>query len=618
MANTDNPYVGLRPYGPDDAHRFFGRTSETWELASWLLSSRLVIVYGAPGVGKTSLIQAGLLAALHPDRAQVLPVWRTPNVSVLLTASDTDHNPLTLQLLSTYAPEATSDSLRKQTVSQFLRGVSIRHDRYGDVLPLIAIIDQFELAFVDDPVWTRHRNDLLDQLVDAMEDVSHLQLLLAMRGDVLSEILPYEASLSHGNRKRHLVRPLDVEGAIEAVTGPPRSTVRSFAHGVAEELVDQLRTITFTNDDGEQSTVVAPTVEPMNLQVVCSSLWEGLPDDVTLITSEHLRNYGDVAATLTSFCVQAVIEVAAAEGIDVYQIWRWLEESFITELGTRGAVYQGLAWTGGMPNAVAQAFERRRILRSEERSGSIWYELVHDSLVEAIRRGRRLSEGLVEVAGPDARADDYLVMAESAVRSGMLPLAEVYAEAAVQASKRDERTLAEATSFLGELTFEHGRSETGTRAEQLYMTTENNFRRAAALFEAQQNVQAVGRVLASLGRLHMDRGRFVDAIRDLRSALERLPQDLAVRLDFARALHGSGQAQAAMAEYSRVLGSVSADDRQTRIEALVERGLICADKGDPVSALRDLDDAVRLRPELAGREDVVSARARAHQRMERA
>lgn len=61
------PYPGLRPFRRDEAPLFFGRGLETRTLLRMLAddrSARLVIIAGRSGSGKSSLMQAGLLAAL--------------------------------------------------------------------------------------------------------------------------------------------------------------------------------------------------------------------------------------------------------------------------------------------------------------------------------------------------------------------------------------------------------------------------------------------------------------------------------------------------------------------------------------------------------------------------
>lgn len=625
--NTEaEPYVGLRPYEIEDEGRFFGRQRESFELESLLFSSRLVVLYGPYGAGKSSLLRAGVLARLRPDQAHVLPAGSLPRASTLPAPALGD-NPFTLALLSSWAPDRPVSAIRGLTVSDFLQGIPVALDRYGETpLPLVAVVDQFEELFRSGPDLDNYREAFLDQLAQAVEDIESLHLLLAMRQEVVGEFLPYEPRLSARNRRYLLVEPLEPAAALEAVTGP-LPTSRSFAAGVAEALVDRLRTTTLTNEMGEQRTVVARTVEPASLQVICSALWRGLPDDVAVITTDHVQAHGDVEATLTYFCQRAVIDVAARESIPEREVWEWLEKTFITDLGTRNFAYEGVFSTGGnMPNAVARAFEEHRILRSEKRSQSVWFELLHDGLIEPIRSGRRLAEDLAAqaeqtgVEGTEGETSDavrrvgpdrFLQMARTAQADGHLPLAEEYAKGAVQTSEDDSGALAQANSFLAELVLEQGRSETGARAEELYATAEDHYRRAAQLFDTRRDSEGVGRMLAALGRLFLERGRYADAVGALQSAVNRAWSNLRIRMDFARALLHSGQAQTAIGEYTVVLASAP-----DTVDALVGRGAISAEHGDPAAALRDIDKAIRLSPELAERPDVISARSRAHARLE--
>jgi WD40 repeat protein len=62
---TETPYVGLVPYREADADFFFGRDEEIRIIAGNFRSSRLTIVYGPSGVGKTSVIEAGVIHALR-------------------------------------------------------------------------------------------------------------------------------------------------------------------------------------------------------------------------------------------------------------------------------------------------------------------------------------------------------------------------------------------------------------------------------------------------------------------------------------------------------------------------------------------------------------------------
>jgi chromosomal replication initiation ATPase DnaA len=77
----DRPYKFLDYYGARDTAIFFGRQQETLKLSSMIDAHRLVVLYGPSGVGKTSLMQAGVVPRL--SRAQ--PPYETIYVRALET-----------------------------------------------------------------------------------------------------------------------------------------------------------------------------------------------------------------------------------------------------------------------------------------------------------------------------------------------------------------------------------------------------------------------------------------------------------------------------------------------------------------------------------------------------
>jgi hypothetical protein len=606
--------VGLRPYGVGDSDLFFGRGRESWQLTSLVLSSRFVVVYGHAGVGKTSLIEAGVRPLLGEAEATVLPIGRLPLASRWPVRPAPGENPLTLAVLSSWAPESSAGSLRGTSLRQFLQRVPVEADDYDDTpLPLVAVIDQFEEVVGDGPSGPRRRQDFLDQLAEALDAIEHLHLLLSVRHDAVGELLAHEMQLYRGTRRRFQVEPLDRDAAVAAVTGPLAATGRTFELEALDDLVSRLMTRTVTNDVGEQRTVVTDTVEPVHLQVVCQALWRTLSIGVTEITSavtrERMQDPGDVESTLTSACARVVMDVAAEQQLPEAAVWDWLVGSFVTDLGTRGACHQGLAGTGAMPNAVAWAFEDQWILRSERRLGSVWFELMHDVLIEPIRRGKRLCDGLMADAAELAAeigARAYLHMAETARRDGLSSVAIEYARGAARAATDRAAVQGEAMLMLGDLLV----------AAEVFDEAEGCFGEAAQLFDFEQDSEAVGRALAALGRLFFDLARHLEAVATLRAALERLPGAVAVRLDFARALMATGEVPAAIGEYTTVLVSAPYEAKAARVTAVLERGLANVRSGDAVSGLRDLTNAVDLDPALAERPDVVAARREAERRVE--
>ena len=71
------PYQGLIPYEEADAHFFFGREQETQVIIANLFASSLTLLYGASGVGKSSILRAGVTHKLSQREDLLVVVFRT-------------------------------------------------------------------------------------------------------------------------------------------------------------------------------------------------------------------------------------------------------------------------------------------------------------------------------------------------------------------------------------------------------------------------------------------------------------------------------------------------------------------------------------------------------------
>ncbi|HKR50185.1 MAG TPA: tetratricopeptide repeat protein [Pseudonocardiaceae bacterium] len=568
---TECPYVGFRPFRAEDCGRFFGRSTESRDLAALWRANRLTVLYGASGVGKTSLLMAGVIPLLDPGSAEVLPPGRVSHGSTFPLAALPEHNPYTFALLTSWSPDEPETSLAGLAVPDFLRRHSKRTDRHGRPLPVFAAIDQAEELFAGSAHHNRHRRPFINELVEALDEHPDLHLLLSIRESSRVDLIPYEHDLGHSSQAWFRLLPLTPETALEAVREPLEGTDRSFAPGAAEGLVDSLRASEIVSATGQRSSVIAEDVEPALLQIVCSQLWETLPDDINVIRSHQLRTYADVGRTLTDFCGRVLITIADDHGLHATELRSWLQRTFVTELGRRNTVAEDLKETAGMPNAVVRALENRHILKAERRSGSRWYELQHDRLIEPIRR----MDDTVLRLPPQVRPAEYLRTAAEALAAGELALAEEQAERALYASAdTDLRLRAEAESFLGNIAHERGEP---TQAEAHY-------RAAAPLFEVLQDTPTVARTLAAIGQSVLAQGRRAEAMDELRAAVERVPNDLTVQTELAWTLWHLGQQSAAIT----ILTGVLAIDGNAPA-ALRARGEILAAMGDAENALRDLN-----------------------------
>jgi hypothetical protein len=202
------PYIGLRSYGADDQDLFHGREQETENVRALWESSRLMVLYGQSGVGKTSLLLAGVLPRLAGEAAEVLPLGRVSQGTAFPTAGVPNLNPYTYSLLSTWSRATSPAELTGMTITAFLRGLEDQHDRFGDPVPLYGAIDQFEELFSDLPHRIGYREDFIADLREAAAAVPRLRLLVAIREDALARLLSYEQDIVATGIRRYAMASL--------------------------------------------------------------------------------------------------------------------------------------------------------------------------------------------------------------------------------------------------------------------------------------------------------------------------------------------------------------------------------------------------------------------------
>src|SRR5215831_7927518 len=79
----DSPFVGLVPYTEDDAEFFFGRERDQQRILANLFASRLTILYGASGVGKSSVLRAGIIREVRERIQAAVESGENPEVAVV-------------------------------------------------------------------------------------------------------------------------------------------------------------------------------------------------------------------------------------------------------------------------------------------------------------------------------------------------------------------------------------------------------------------------------------------------------------------------------------------------------------------------------------------------------
>ncbi len=224
-----NPFPGLRPFETDEEHLFFGRETQVDDLLSRLTQKRFVAVVGASGSGKSSLVRAGLLPALHGGfmaagshwQVAIMHPGRTP-IASLARAIDAS---------GVLGARRGDGVLRVGLVQAILeRGALglievVREARLGSNESLLVVVDQFEelvrfkaqdaVAFVRllvagvsqtaQPIYV-----VITMRSDFLGDVSHFRQL----PELISEALFLVPRLTRAQFARAIEGPARVAGGI--------------------------------------------------------------------------------------------------------------------------------------------------------------------------------------------------------------------------------------------------------------------------------------------------------------------------------------------------------------------------------------------------------------------
>jgi energy-coupling factor transporter ATP-binding protein EcfA2 len=134
-----SPYVGLVAFQPEDSGRFHGREALTDALVSEVRDKRFVAVLGASGVGKSSLLRAGLVARLRASsRGPVLVC--TPGAHPFQECA------VALAARTGQPPAVLAEELRADPHALRLRIRAVLHEQSEDT-DVVLVIDQFEELF---------------------------------------------------------------------------------------------------------------------------------------------------------------------------------------------------------------------------------------------------------------------------------------------------------------------------------------------------------------------------------------------------------------------------------------------------------------------------------------
>ncbi|MDQ0373955.1 NACHT and WD repeat domain-containing protein [Cellulomonas humilata] len=381
---TDNPYVGPRSFRRGDP--LYGRTAECNDLRDLVVSERIVLVYSPSGAGKSSLLNAALFTALEEVRLEVLPVVKVGHVPPLDLGGVPVRNRYVLSALLSLEEGVPPDHqlpaelLATMTLDEYLRA---RPDMDGVPGNEVLVFDQFEDILTADPTDEAGRREFFVELGAALRDRTRWAVF-AMREDFLAALDPYVRHIPTRLATRYRLDLLTAEQALEAVIEPARHAGVTFERDAAQQLVDDLRRVRAQRPDGP-ADVLGQYVEPVQLQVACTSLWSRLQPGATRIDETDGIAQGGVEHALSVYYDMHVEWAAWSVGVPSGLVRDWFEERLITPQGLRGQDFAGPLRSGPADAALLTRLIDAHLVRAEHRRQATWYELTHDRFVAPIR-----------------------------------------------------------------------------------------------------------------------------------------------------------------------------------------------------------------------------------------
>ncbi len=277
LADDACTYVGLDAFGENDARYFFGRDDQVTALVVRLRTERLMVVTGASGSGKSSLVLAGLLPALKRGRIDSSASWRYLPI-VVPGVAPLQH--LAQSLAAAAAADSGDRAAWVEVQVTAMQGDAGHAARLlaADPRPAVVIVDQFEEALTlrteqtspDYIAFVANLRGLVE-----VESPLH-RVVLTMRKDVEPQLAREYPELNQRyGAAAFPVYSMESARLRDAIEKPAAQAGLKFQDGVVDELI---------------KSVVGEDASLPLLQFSLMALWERRKGN--LVTHEAYREVG--------------------------------------------------------------------------------------------------------------------------------------------------------------------------------------------------------------------------------------------------------------------------------------------------------------------------------------
>jgi WD40 repeat protein len=375
LAAPPSPYKGLAAFEDSelDALLFFGRERESEIIAANLIASRITVLYGPSGVGKSSVLRAGVAHRLRQEREAEVIVFATwtgdPVAALVEAAGGTGRN--LADVLADAADRAGGD--------------------------LYVILDQFEELFL----YHKGGGEFAQELAQVLRRGGlRVNVLIGMREDSLARLDALKAAIPNLFANRLRLERLDRAAGTAAIVGPLAYYNELISPDEEVEIEPELEVAILDQvtagrvelaSAGRGVSVAArddDRIEAPYLQLVLMRLWEvERARGSRVLRLATLAELGGAEHIVEAHLEQAMAELSPREKGAAAAMYHFL----VTPSGTKIAHgISDLAGYAAVPEdeaaGVLQRLTAERIVRASSENGpsTTRYEIFHDVLADAV------------------------------------------------------------------------------------------------------------------------------------------------------------------------------------------------------------------------------------------
>jgi tetratricopeptide (TPR) repeat protein len=411
---TSKRYPGLRPFQDSEIDRllFKGRAKESKKLLHLILSEKLVVMFAKSGMGKTSMLNAGIFNLLREQGFFPIPIrLNDPERKILDIIFEEIHT-----IASSTSVEVKRGAL--DGLWQYFKETEFwsTDDR---LLTPVLVFDQFEEIFT--LYSDENRKPFLGELADLMRNTipkaireglpekaqrftassPELRIVISIREDFLANLEEFAHAIPNILQTRFRMTALSLQQAKEAIEEPALLIHEDLATRRFTYTAEALKAILnfLSKQTKEEKTIESKGIEPFQLQLICDDVERRIfsrqartsKDENIIVTEKELGGESGMQNILQGFYDRQIHQFHPARRRRVRKL---CEKGLISATGRRLSLDEEMIGSDYKVNSeVLLEMINYRLLRAEPRLGSTYYELCHDTLVTPIEKSykRRLS-----------------------------------------------------------------------------------------------------------------------------------------------------------------------------------------------------------------------------------